>query len=380
MNLLGGNKVSFDKNKIAELYPEAEDLMFEPMKIWSLPAGKESKLEEMLANEEYFASLKKDGAAYMFVKTENHSYLFGRTISKVTNLLTEKSANVPHIISALDKLPPRTIIVFEIYYPGGTSKSTTTIMGCLPQKAIARQKDNPIHAYAHDIIYLNGKDLRQVGALERYNMLFALWDEYSLSSFDFLELAQPIYDNILEAANQALADGEEGIVLRRKDGAWEEGKRPAWRTIKIKEHVEVDLVCMGFCPPTKEYTGKELETWQYWIKPYNNNLEQLSLTCMYGEDGWKPVTKYYAFKQPTAIKIGAYNNDGNLIELGTVSAGLTDEDKKNMEERPEDYLGMVVTIDGMSLDKKEFTVRHPSFKCWREDKNAKECLIEEIFR
>lgn len=371
--------MSFDKNKIAEFYPGAEDLMFEPMKIWSIPAGKEAKLEEMLENGEYFASIKKDGAAYLYTKTSKGTYLFGRTISKVTGLLTEKSANIPHIIDALKDLPENTIIVFEIYYPRGKSKDVTTIMGCLPQKAIERQKNNPIHAYAHDIIYLDGKDLRQVEALERYNILAKLWKDYNLSSFDFLELAQPIYEDILETANKVLAAGEEGLVLRKKDGTWEEGKRPAWKTIKIKEHDSVDLVCMGFCTPTKEYTGKEIETWPYWVYE-NGRFEEVSLSCKFGEDGWKPVTKYYALNQPSAIKIGAYNDKRELVELGTVSSGLTDGDKQGMAENPDKYLYKVVSLSCMSIDKKEKTLRHPAFEGWREDKDPKDCLINEIFR
>lgn len=215
--------MSFNKDKITELYPEAEELMFSPMKIWSLPVGKETKLEKMLENEEYFASIKKDGAAYLYTKTPNYSYLFGRTVSQVTGLLTEKGKNVPHIMNALDNLPPNTVIVFEIYYPGGSSKATTSIMGCLPKKAIARQEGNPIHAYAHDIIYFNGKDLRNTGALERYNILSKLWNDYNLSTFDFLELAEPIYNNILETAQKVLNAGEEGIVLRKK--RWNMGRR-----------------------------------------------------------------------------------------------------------------------------------------------------------
>lgn len=373
--------MSFDKDKIEELYPEAGELMFEPMRIWSLPKGKEAKLEEMLDNGEYFASIKKDGASYSYVKTTNYAYLFGRTISKVTNLLTEKGENVPHIIEALDSLPPKTIIIFEIYYPGGTSKNTTTIMGCLPKKAIERQKNNPIHAYAHDIIYFNGKDLRQVGALERYNILNKLWEDFNLSAFDFLELAQPIYNNILDEANKALANGEEGIVLRKKDGTWEEGKRPAWRTLKIKEHDSIDLVCMGLCPPTKEYTGKELENWKYWacFDPAGPLFEGS------GYEGFLkgeliPITKPYFYNWPSAIEIGAYDNNGELKLLGTVSAGLTDEDKQNMKERPDDYLGKVVSLDCMSVSRSNMTLRHPVLKCFREDKDAKDCLIDEVFK
>lgn len=82
--------MSFDKSKIHELYPEAENLMIEPMLIWKLPAGKESMLSEVCSNGEYFLEEKIDGAFYQFVKTENHSYLFGRTVSKLSGILTEK--------------------------------------------------------------------------------------------------------------------------------------------------------------------------------------------------------------------------------------------------------------------------------------------------
>lgn len=370
----------FDKEKIEELYPEAGPYMWPPQLVWSLPAGKEDKLDEMLANGEYFASLKKDGACYQFVKTEHYSYLFGRTVSRVTGLLTEKGANVPHIMQALDCLPAGTVLVMEIYYPGGSSKDTTSIMGCLPAKAIERQKDKPIHAYIHDILYWNGEDLRNKGALDRYLTLKYDWNARNFSSYDFLELAQPVFDNILEEANKALAAGEEGMVLRKKDGIWEPGKRPAWRTIKIKQHDTIDLVVTRLIDATKEYTGKELETWQYWEQTScDGDIIDKDDTCHYGETNWWPVTKYAYYGWKTAIGIGAYDSEGKLIELGTVSSGLTDFDKQDMTENPDNWLNHVVALDCMSINKKDHTLRHPAFKMLRNDKNAKDCKISEVF-
>lgn len=365
----------FDKEKIKALYPEAENLMWEPMKIWQLPKGKEDKLEDVCNNGEYFASIKKDGALYQYVKTENHSYLFGRTISKQTGLLTEKVQNVPHINEALQVLWPNSVLVVEIYYPSGSSKDTTTIMGCLPELAIKRQKENPIHAYAHDILMYNNIDLRQVPAIVRYKILEAIWRKHNFDAFDFLELAQPIYENIYKAANEVIANGEEGLVLRKKDSIWDCGKRPAWQTIKIKQFVEVDLVCIGTEPATKLYTGKEIETWPYW----ENKDGEKESGLFYNFEDYTPITKPYFYGWPGAIDIGAYNDNGKLIKLGTVSSGLTDKDKENLFKNPEEYIGAVVTLGGMSLDNQEKTVRHPKFKSWRFDKNAKECLISEVF-
>ena len=33
----------------------------------------------------------------------------------------------------------------------------------------------------------------------------------------------------------------------------------------------------------------------------------------------------------------------------------------------------------MSIDRKEKTLRHPIVKAWRDDKNAAECKLSEIF-
>ena len=373
----------FNKDNISELYPEAEDMMLPAMLIWKLPAGKEDKLSEVCENGEYFLEEKIDGAFYQFVKTQNYSYLFGRTVSRKTGLLTEKGANVPHIMGALSSIPADTVIVGEIYVPGGTSKDVTSVMGCLAEKAIARQKDNPIHFYLHDITFYNGEDVTALGAEERYDILHKLWDECGLAQYGFLRLAEKITENLEQTISDILARGGEGAVLKKKDAPYTPDKRPAWSTVKIKQMDSIDLVCMGFCDPTKEYTGKEIETWPYWVKttddPEFGEVEELSMSCKYGEEGWQPVTKYYAFNQYSAIKIGAYDNNGTLVELGTVSSGLTDEMKQSMSENPVFYLGMVVSLDCMSIDKGSKTLRHPVFKAWRGDKNPEDCKISEVF-
>lgn len=368
----------FKFENIEQLYPEAGHLMWEPMLMWSLPANKKDKLKEICDAGDYFASLKKDGACYQFIKTNHYEYLFGRTISAKTGLLTEKISNVPHIQKALSILPANTVLVLEIYYPGKTSKDTTSIMGCLPSKAIERQKNNPIHAYCHDLLYYDGKDHREMPAIERYKVLQQIWEKFNLNQYKFLELAQPIYENIYEKLAEALAAGEEGFVLRKKDSVWQCGKRPAWATIKCKQMDTVDLVCTRAIEATKEYTGKELNTWEYWIDLGGNPYHGRYLN----DDGYTtiktpmfPVTKPYFYGWKTAIGIGAYDDDGNLKEIGTVSSGLTDEMRAHLD----DYIGQVVALQCMSIDRKEKTLRHPIVKAWRDDKNAAECKLNEIF-
>ena len=380
--------MAFDIIKANQEYPEIGGQMIEPMKIWKLPSGKEDKLSEVCSSGEYFLEEKIDGAFYQFVKTENYEYLFGRTVSIKNGLLTEKGANVPHILSALSCLPKDTILIGEIYYPGCTSKDVVSIMGCLPELAVKRQENNPIHYYLHDIIEYNGINLINLGAEDRYKILVGVWNKHNLSQYDFLRLAQKVDENLEEEISRILKSGGEGVVLKKKDYPYAPGKRPAWSTVKVKQMDSIDLICMGFCPPTKEYTGKELDTWEYWvIEKQNENgiwVEQEKV-CPYKairspEYRTLPISRYYFYGWNTAIKVGAYNNLGELIELGTVSSGLTDDMKRDMTENPQNYLNKVVSLDCMSIDKKEHTLRHPVLKSWRADKDARDCIIDEIFQ
>lgn len=381
--------MSFDKDKIHELYPEAENLMIEPMLIWKLPAGKESMLSEVCSNGEYFLEEKIDGAFYQFVKTENHSYLFGRTVSKLSGILTEKSDNVPHLKEALSCLPAGTILIGEIYVPGGTSKDTVSIMGCLPALAIKRQEKEPIHYYVHDIIAYDTVNLIDSPADLRYKILSAIWEKHNLNQYSFLRLATRIDEDMEAEISRILKSGGEGVVLKKKDYPYTPGKRPAWSTIKVKQMDSIDLICTGFCDATKEYTGKELATWEYWEErgeqSQDGEYTWLLSEGRYYEDYlhnphiYRPVTKPYFLGWKTAIRIGAYNDKGELVDLGTVSSGLTDDNKREMTENPDLWLGHVVALDCMQIDKKEHTLRHPVFKCKREDKDAKDCVISEIF-
>lgn len=360
------------------MYPEAK--MIKSMNIWKLPPEKKSMLSDICEKGEYFLEEKIDGYWYEYEKTDNYAYLFSRNVSVTTGLLSEKSANVPHIMDALNCLPHNTIIIGEIYYPGGTSKTVTKVMGCLPAEAIKRQENNPIHYYLHDIIEYDGINLMGTGAEDRYKILEAIWNKHNLGQYDFLRLAVKVDTDLEAEISRILKTGGEGAVLKKRDYPYVPDKRPAWSTIKIKQMDSIDLVCMGFCPPTKEYTGKELETWPYWILEVPEVGDEFTVdVCKYGDERYKPITRYYFLGWNTAIKVGAYDNDGNLVEVGTVSSGLTDELKEDMTNNPEKYLGRVCTLDCMSIDHKEHTVRHPAFRGWRDDKDAKHCTIAEEF-
>ena len=376
--------MSFDKNKIQELYPEAK--MYEAQLI---NKGSDILLKNACESGNYFGQLKKDGYWYQFEKHQNYSYLFSRSASTVTKLQTEKGANVPHIMGALQVLPIDTILIGEIYYPNGTSKNVTSIMGCLAPKAIERQNGSygKIHYYIHDILMYNGVDFvtAKTSNWDRYCILKKIWEKHNLNQYDFLELAESWEDDLYARVGDSLAAGEEGMVIKAKDGIYEPGKRPT-TNLKAKQVDFADAIIIGFESPTKEYYGKEIESWRYNILEDDDETDcrlqgtYSDLCEKFSNQKVIAVTKPYYYKWFNArIKIGAYDENCNIKEIVVIHSGISDEMKKDMTENPNNYLNKVVKIQCMSLDKKEKTIRHGYCKGLHSDKNPQECLIKEIF-
>lgn len=377
----------FDDELVQEFFPEA--YCFKPMKIANFPNTRGITLEDLATSDDYYATEKIDGSWYCFNKTPNYAYLFGRTISRKNGLPVEKSDNVPHIKEALSVLPPNTIIIGEIYTGDKTktSKDTVSIMGSLPKRAIALQKkQGNVHYYLHDIIMYDGEDLTSLGAFDRYNKIKEIYFNLELNKYDFLELA-PILNtkNALEAAAEIIARGGEGVVLKKKDYPYEYNKRPAYSSVKIKKADTVDVVCMGFEDPTKEYNGKEtsdylmnIKTGEKIIRSKRSKLNLLEDSIDNIED-FIEITKPFYYGWKTAIKIGLYK-DGELVSIGTVSSGLTDFYREDFAKNPQKYIGQVIECECMEKDNNKKTLRHPIFVRFREDKNDKECILEEIFK
>ena len=369
----------FDRDKIHELYPGAEELLFPPQLIHK---GTDAQLRAC-DDGTWFAQLKKDGALYMYIKGLNgENYLFGRTVSKKTGLLTEKSANVPHIIKAFHDIPNGTIIIGEIYYPGKSSKDVTSIMGCLAPKAIERQNGSygPIHYYIYDCLGYNGTSLLKYDNWTRYQVIRAIYEKFrtknSYLDINTIELAEAVETNIYQAIGMALAAGEEGMVVKKKTAFYEPGKRPQ-TMLKAKQVDYIDAVIIGFKDPEIEYKGKDIQNWQYWIDKDSTN--PLPVGLHYGEEKAIPVTKHYYYGWHNAIEIGAYDKNDYLINIGTIASGLTDELRENITKYPELYLYRVIKIQCMSKDNKEHTLRHGFFIGFHDDKDYKDCRIEDIF-
>lgn len=358
-------------------------------KYWSCPASysKEKKrqiADDMINSGEYLCAEKIDGNWCCFVKQNGVAKMQTRGRSTITGEFGEVQDKVPHIFNTLNEyFKDDTFIIGELYYPGGNDKDVGSILRCLPDKAIARQeKDNHmLRFYIFDVWYIEGDSLMKENFFMRANRIAAFGPILS-SMNKYIDYAE--YSDADEATYSLLASiferGGEGIVLQKKNGVPNPGKRTAKKSLKIKKEIEndLDVICIGYNPPIREYTGKDIEDWKFWedIRTGERKIGFYYDEYISGLNNIEPVTKTYFYKWIGSIKCGVYK-DGNIVHICDVS-GLSDALKDDIANDPNKYYMKPMRITGMESTK-DNSIRHPKFIGFRDDIDIKDCSWDKIF-
>lgn len=403
-------------------------------------------LEHMLTSTDYFAEEKFDGIRgdlhfNAFVRS------FTRNISKVTKWFTENTDNIPHI---RDMDYPKdlygTVLDGEYRILGGDFKDISSLMNCNFEEALLRQELTGVKPtfIAFDIIYYKGVYVGMLPLHKRQELLsdviFSLkkhtkhilqscivreqimlevtdqlltWLSDEGASDMFPTLAKEVYckggsinsDKVPYKqffSKQAwyeyiLIHGGEGLMLKDKFGKYLM-KRGREYT-KYKKFDTWDVIIMDYEEPTKEYTGKDESTWQYWYHPESDSIfEGANPNGCSGVEDLYPVTKHYAKgwigtvvfgviidenilanwlkrnpkeKPPQVRKI----HDHLVMSVGDTS-GFTEEERDYITRHKEELIGKVIEVKGHERIKKTSRIRHPRFIRFREDKYMDDCTWE----
>ena len=349
-------------------------------KYWSFPSGykKDSKAEtqNMIFSGNYVGARKMDGAFYKFIKDENGNMeLIGRSKS-VKGDYIDKIEWVPQLHEFFNSLPNGTCLLGELYFPEKEgSSNVTTIMGCLPQKARDRQeKGMKLHYYIFDVLAFAQSACFNSNIEERVEQLNNIAKGWSSKYIEFAKYyeGKELWNHLQETLNV----GGEGVVITKKGTCYQPGKRPARQTLKVKKelHETIDCFFTGHATaPTKEYTGKEIETWQYWL----NERTDEKLNGEYYKEYFNgapliPITKPYFNGWAGSLEIGVTKND-KVVPIGYLS-GLSDEIKANYK----DYKGKVIEVGAMEV-LETGGLRHAKMLNFRPDLTIKDCTWEKIW-
>lgn len=351
---------------------------YAPPATWS-DEKKRDNVRSKIFSGDWWGAEKKDGYFTKIVKDEDGNIFLCSRSRNVNGEYVDKKLWVPQIRPFLDSLPNGTCVLGELYFPSAPgSKNVTTIMQCLLDKALARQeKGEKLHLYIFDCVAYNGKSYLNEKAFSRILAVDDLARSVSFNkyvSFAHYFRGQELW-NMLQ---KILGEGGEGIVILHNDGKYEPDKRSAKNTLKVKKELEQTIDCFftGHTgAPTRLYTGKEIENWQYWedIKTREKINDKLYRDYMNGR-AIEPVTKGYFNGWAGSLEIGVFKGK-EIIPIGYLS-GLSDEIKANVQE----YTMKPIEVTAMELDNESGALRHGKMKQFRPDLRLEDCTWDKIFK
>jgi bifunctional non-homologous end joining protein LigD len=243
---------------------------------------------------------------------------------------------VPYINNALKALPPGTIIDGEIVdLTNGTESTFNRVVSVLkrndPQRVCL--ENLPLTYVAFDIIEADGQTIANEPLSTRREVLETAFNHPSLADQRLCEVKLlAIADQFpsSEAAFDAcIAAGFEGVVVKQLSHSYSFGARN-W--IKIKPDAEVEAICTGVydAEAGSKYDGR----------------------CVGG------------------ITFTLTHEDGTTFE-GQCAGKMNDTLRSELYANPDRFKGLVVEIGHWGVTDNG-SLRHPSFRRFREDKSAAE--------
>ena len=316
------------------------------------------KRQAMIDNEgeQCIASVKHDGCwACLIHYSKGHNLIRSRSISKVTGEYGDYTDKLPHIVKEMDEWPDQTVMLAEIAWnkPNTTANTVGTILRCLPEKAVARQSKEKLCAFAFDLLMYNGTDKMAEGY---WNRASDMLDYFVLAghSCKYIQPTHYVFGNFAVEASKVIDEGGEGLVIQHKDTPYMPDTRAAWKTLKLKKHLdEIELRVIKTIEPNEYYEGEDASSWPYQY--YD----------MKDADKSKPnhaVTKpfFYGWKNGVLV-------DFNGVEV-RVTSGLTDEDRSWLATDAAQAViangDLFAIVQAMDINS-QASLRHPFIKGFR---------------
>ena len=404
-------------------YEQAGVIPIEPMS--AKEYLNDHELEKMLSSQQYYAEEKFDGVRATFhLSHKGFNRLFSRRISKATGWYAENTDSLPHLRDL--QIPEElegTVIDGELLIKGVEFQQCSGILNCLWNEAIKRQSRLGYFSFmAFDIIYYKGvyvakmplhkrKELlkKVVEALDyeyiemtRYTRSLIdlvvtdkLYHAYVNNEDDFEQTYPELHHSIDVASffvvgstvtvnkqgwyEYIVFHGGEGWMLKPLDGTYRHTRSREYT--KMKKFDTWDVIITGYSEPTKEYTGKELSSWEYYI-------DGMPVTKHYYM-GWIGTVEYGILIEPDELEEWKKTNpketpkvyqfqDKLVLQVGDCS-GFDEQLREYITNNKERLLGTVIEVKAQEV-LKTGKLRHPRFNRFRRDKSLEMCIWQDHLR
>jgi DNA polymerase LigD, ligase domain len=311
-------------------------------------------ISEPFDSREWLFEIKWDGyRAVAFI--ENGKV---RLVSRNQNELTPRYPelkDLPRVIKAKNAILDGEVVALDEH-----GKASFSLMqqrtGFRPGgKRAATKADVPVLYYAFDLLYVDGEDWRRVPLEDRKRKLATL-----VTPGDSLRFSDHYEEHGKALFEIARSKGLEGIVAKRRASCYEESRSRDWLKIKIRHQLE--CVVGGFTEPegSRAHFG--------------------------------------------SLVLGLYDKQGRLIHVGQAGSGFNQKSLaaimktlKGLETKKNPFFGEVEALRRVSWVKPELVahieyaewtegantgsgpkLRAPVFLGLRDDKDPKECTLEQI--
>jgi len=272
--------------------------------------------------------------------------LWSRNISKVTKSRIPYTGKFPHILKELQKwnLPEGTILDGELVsFRGGDIEHFKDIKqstGGHDATNVAFQKSTGYWAtwIIFDIVSYGGKEVWRLPLRDRLEVLDSIFKGHN---FQWIRLirTEPFEGTIKGYEQKALENHWEGFVVKNLDSPYHYslGKtaRPSGTWWKIKPEKIADVIVTGF---------------EYGTPGTKNEHRVGKLVCC------------------------QYDKQGKLHQVCRVGTGFSDFEREKYLHIEYPQIGMVK----YAHRNENHHLIHPSWKGFRKDKTAEECIIEEL--
>lgn len=233
--------------------PKRKHLVHKPVEFRNLCAEAKKRIQSV-ANEDWIWETKYDGVHGILVVTEDESHLYSRE--------GNECISCPHIIADSRDLKP------GVYFGEVWSMFMTfpEISGAF-RRQYASAESEQLRYVAFDMVTLDefqigvsndsfqvrrGNMWASVNAAQRDKLYPALHTAYS---FTYSEEGLGSINAHISDMRRTTVYGTDGFIAKRAGGDWTAGAGAKGQQIKVKDHISVDLRCVGLAEGVGKFAG-----------------------------------------------------------------------------------------------------------------------------